>query len=97
MKSGECQVMGITRVEGEKGVSYTLHAVTPFEDWECNGDHSKAVGLKCISEWTRLDLSALKPNMVIRLRYGKGFKGQAVLSGYDEIKSDPPWLRRHGR
>ena len=85
MKAGQVQVVGITRNVSEKGISYTLHGITPFEDWEANSDRGTSVGFKTISEWTRVDLSDIKPQELITLRYGKGFQGKAVLVGYDRV------------
>lgn len=85
MNVGEVKVLGITKNVSDKGTSYNIYGYTPFEDWENTREGSISVGYKTVNEWTRVDLSLVKPNDVIKLRYGKGFQGKAVLVGYDQV------------
>ena len=78
MKKGEIKVVGIGSYEKDGKRCYTLHGITPFEDYEVE---SGAIGLKTISEWTnRVDLSLLKEGDIVTLSYAKGYKGVAVLN-----------------
>lgn len=80
MNIGEIKVVGVSKYEKDGKSSYTLHGYTPFEEWE-NG-----TGYKCVSEWTnRVDLSGIKPNMVVAPVYTKGFQGKAVLCNLNII------------
>lgn len=80
MKLGEFQVVGVSSREKDGVKSYNLFCVTPFEDWE-NGS-----GLKCVSEWTRVDVSSLKQGDVIIPIYKRGFQGKAQFSGFTLVK-----------
>lgn len=74
MENGQVKVVGIQKREKDGKVSYTIHGYQLFEDWE-NGE-----GFKAVSEWTKADLSKIKPGFVIVPIYGKGYQGKAVLS-----------------
>lgn len=77
MEKGTVKIVGITKREKDGKVSYILHGITPFEDWESEN----SVGSKVISEWTnRVDCSSLKPGDVVALSYTKGYQGAAVLN-----------------
>lgn len=83
MKKGEVKVVGIGTYEKDGKRFYTLHGITPFEDYE---SEAGSVGLKAISEWTnRVDLSCLKEGDIVTLSYAKGFKGAAVLNNVTVI------------
>ena len=79
MKSDEMKVIGLQKREKDGKVSYTIHAEMLFDEWE-NGQ-----GFKAVTEWTRIDCSSLKSGMIIKPFYSKGFKGAAVLSGFDIV------------
>ena len=77
MEKGQVQIVGIQKREKDGNVSWTIHGLTPFEDWES----SNSVGTKVISEWTnRVDCTVLKPGDIVEFQYAKGFQGAAVLS-----------------
>lgn len=79
MKLGEIQVVGVSKREKDGNTSYNLYGVTPFEDWE-NG-----VGLKCVNEWTRVDVSGLKKGDIIVPVYTRGFQGKAQFVGFNLV------------
>lgn len=81
MKLGEIQVVGVAKREKDNNISYVLHGVTPFEDWE-NG-----IGLKTVQEWTRADLSGLNKNDVIVPVYTRGYQGKAQFCGYNLVNN----------
>lgn len=88
-KQNLCQVVGISQYEKDKKVSYTLQLLAQFKDFEVEAG---AVGLKVISEWTRLDVSHLQVGDVVQLYYERGFKDMATLSDVvvcKDIKGTP--------
>lgn len=82
MKSGQLQVMGVSRYEKDGRKSWTLHAITPFDSWEIG------TGFKVISEWTnKCDLSNLTYGQIVEPVYTKGYQGKAVLSNVRIVES----------
>lgn len=77
MEKGQIQVMGVQIHDKDGRRSWTLHGISPFEDWETGQ------GFKVVSEWTnRVDLSRLKYGQVVEPMYTKGYQGKAVLSNF---------------
>ena len=77
MEKGTVKIVGIMKRVKDGNVSWTIHGITPFEDWEMEN----SVGYKTISEWTnRVDCSSLKPGDIVSFVYSKGFQNMAVLS-----------------
>lgn len=77
MEIGTVKIVGVVKREKDGKVSYTIHGVTPFEDWESEN----SIGMKVVSEWTnRVDCSHLKPGDIVQLFYTKGYQGSAVLN-----------------
>lgn len=77
MEKGTVKIVGINKRVKDGNTSWTIHGVTPYEDWESEN----AVGCKVVSEWTnRVDCSILKPGDIVQFQYAKGFQNMAVLS-----------------
>lgn len=85
MKSGQVQVIGIVTIVKDDKISYVVHGFTPFEDWEIE---KGCEGYKTFNEYTRCDMSKVNINDIIEPIYSKGFKGQAVMSSYRNIKTE---------
>lgn len=76
MKNGQIQVVGVSSYEKDGRKSYTIHGISPFEDWESNN----SIGMKVVNEWTnRVDLSEIKPGQIVQPIYGKGYQGKAII------------------
>lgn len=82
MNVGEIKVKGIKKNITDKGISWNLYGITPFEPWESQN----SVGFKVVSEWTRCNLDSLKPETIIKPFYSKGFRGIAQFSSFTIVK-----------
>jgi hypothetical protein len=71
-------IVGVKKTTKDGKTSYTLCYTEPFADWE-SADGNTALGLKCGSEWTRVDCEFVKPGDVVDFVYDKGFQDKAIL------------------
>lgn len=81
---GNVTILGIQRTEKDGKVNSNIFYSEPFEDWQKDG--SACFGFRTGSEFTRLDTSILVVGDEVELKYGKGFQGKAVLSGFEVVK-----------
>ena len=88
MKQGQIEVCGICHYEKNGKQSFVLHGKTPFSDYQAK--EQNGIGFAVTTEWTnQVDLSDIKPGMIIEPIYSKGFGDKAVLSNV-RIVSDVP-------
>ena len=83
----EGRIIGIRTVTSPKSgkQSSTIYLSTPFSQYEkANADLCR--GESIITEWTTLDVSDLKPGMLVNLFYAKTKTGKAILSGFQIVK-----------
>lgn len=78
------EVFGIitTVKDGKPGTRLVL--TSEFSEYAVE-NAQRCDGLDCITEFTRLDCSALKVGDIIELFYNKGFQGKAVLAGFRKV------------
>lgn len=82
-----CKIMGIkTAVSSKTGkTSSVLFLSIPFTEYE-KENSILCAGEAVTTEWTTLDVSELKPGMLVTLFYTKTATGKAILSGFHVAK-----------
>lgn len=81
------KIMGIkTAVSKKTGqTSSVLFLSVPFTEYE-KENSILCAGEAVTTEWTTLDVSELKPGMLVTLFYTKTATGKAILSGFHVVK-----------
>lgn len=85
LNEGEAQIVGIYSYEKNGRIGSSVSYVQNFQRWQ-EERGLRADGLCAETEFTRMDCCDLQVGDIVRLAYGKGFKGKAELIGYSIVE-----------
>lgn len=97
LKNGCVRILGIQSYaskdkNGNPVINNNIHFCENFNEYDMKNG---AMGLRCSSEFTRMDLPpTLKPDDICRLSYSKGFQDKAVLSDIEIIEPSTPTVKK---